>query len=162
MLKSATLYFLFSGLAICRAGGQAPTPCRDQQVNYREAPLGIREKIQVGQSVKIPGPDAAKKRIPSPQGTRWFIEVDPDYTSTKTPWTTTIYIGNNLGSEIAVEAVFRDHGNTFSAHWINEKLLFVQVWWGRIASSDIILDVNQGTVIYHELANYSELIEPCE
>jgi hypothetical protein len=43
-----------------------------------------------------------------------------------------------------VEAVFRDHGNTFSANWINEKLLFVQVWWGRIASSDIILDVNHG------------------
>ena len=161
MLKSATLCFLFSGLAICSAGGQVPTPCRNQQVDYREAPLGIREKIQVGRSVKIPEPDAAKKRIPSPQGTRWFIEVEPDFTG-KGPWTTTLYIGNTMGSETALEAVFKDHGNTFSAKWINDKLLFVQVGWGHIASSDIILDVNQGKMIYHELANYSELVEPCE
>jgi len=97
----------------------------------------------------------------SPQGTRWFVELDPDYMSTKVPWTTTLYIKGGSDGRRTWKASFIDHGNTFSASWINEKLLFVQVWWGRMASSDLIFDVNQGTIIYNEFAHYGELFEAC-
>lgn len=34
--------------------------------------------------------------------------------------------------------------------WINEKLLFIQPWWGRIAATDIIYDVEKEKVVYVE------------
>lgn len=34
--------------------------------------------------------------------------------------------------------------------WINEKLLFMRPWWGRIAATDLIYDVEAETVIYAE------------
>ena len=37
--------------------------------------------------------------------------------------------------------------------WISEKLLFVRLWWGRVLGSDLILDVEQERVLYHELVN---------
>jgi hypothetical protein len=72
-----------------------------------------------------------------------------------------LYIGRVSDDKVLLEASFTDHGNTFSAHWINDELLFVQVWWGRIASSDLILEVDKGKFIYDELANYGQLDEPC-
>ena len=34
--------------------------------------------------------------------------------------------------------------------WINEKLLFMRPWWGRIAATDLIYDVEAEKVIYSE------------
>lgn len=34
--------------------------------------------------------------------------------------------------------------------WINEKLLFMRPWWGRIAATDIIYDVENEQVVYAE------------
>jgi hypothetical protein len=78
------------------------------------------------------------------------------------PWTTTLYIKGGSDGRRVWKASFIDHGDTFSARWINEKLLFVQVWWGRMASTDLIFDVNQGTIIYNEFAHYGELFETCQ
>jgi hypothetical protein len=75
---------------------------------------------------------------------------------------TVLYIGKASGDGAVLKASFLDHGNTFSAHWINDQLLFVQVWWGHIASSDLILDIDNGKFIYDRLAHYGQLGEPCE
>ena len=34
--------------------------------------------------------------------------------------------------------------------WVSEKLLFIQPWWGRIAASDIIYDVENEKIVYIE------------
>lgn len=34
--------------------------------------------------------------------------------------------------------------------WVNEKLLFLQPWWGRIAATDIIYDVENEKIVYIE------------
>ena len=34
--------------------------------------------------------------------------------------------------------------------WVNEKLLFMRPWWGRIAATDLIYDVEAEKVIYTE------------
>jgi len=34
--------------------------------------------------------------------------------------------------------------------WINEKLLFMRPWWGRIAATDLIYDVEAEKVVYAE------------
>ena len=142
------------------AFGQAPEPCRDQKVNYGPAPAFIQKRLSLTRldgSAKVP---TSENWVFSPQGNRWFINVSPDY-SKSGPRSTTLYIGNRTGGTGALQATFTDDDKAFAASWINEKLLFVQVWWGRMASSDLILDVDKGTFIYDELANYAELGEPC-
>jgi hypothetical protein len=131
-------------------------------VEYRAATEDIERKIQLTNDVVLPKAAASGKQIHSPQETRWFMEIDPDYTTTSSPWTTTIYVQAGSARERLLKATFVDHGNTFTAQWINEKLLFVQVWWGRIASSDLILDIEHGKFIYDELAHYGELGQPCQ
>ncbi len=34
--------------------------------------------------------------------------------------------------------------------WLNEKLIFMRPWWGRIAATDLIFDVEQEKIIYAE------------
>lgn len=34
--------------------------------------------------------------------------------------------------------------------WINEKLLFMRPWWGRIAATDLIYDVEAEKIVYSE------------
>jgi len=55
--------------------------------------------------------------------------------------------GNPTGGEL-LQATFRDHGSGgVRTTWLNERLLFVQVWWGRIASSDLVIDVERGALL---------------
>jgi hypothetical protein len=65
-------------------------------VTYEAAPKDIEARIQV---VKVSGhsdPPATGTRVNSIQGTRWLVEVDPNYMKTG-PWTTTLYVGNSDG-----------------------------------------------------------------
>ena len=34
--------------------------------------------------------------------------------------------------------------------WVNEKLIFMRAWWGRIAATDLIFDVEQEKFVYTE------------
>ena len=96
----------------------------------------------------------------SPQGTRWFSQSDPDFTKNG-PWSTTILVSDHGGS--LLKLTFPDHGSGgVHSDWLNEKLLFMRVWLGRIVSLDLILDVDKATLVYSEEANYDDLIQPCE
>jgi hypothetical protein len=50
--------------------------------------------------------------------------------------------------------------------WINEKLLFMRPWWGRIVATDLIYDVEAEKIIYVESATdaylaYQQFRESC-
>ncbi len=34
--------------------------------------------------------------------------------------------------------------------WVNEKLIFMRPWWGRIAATDLIFDVEREKFVYAE------------
>jgi hypothetical protein len=38
----------------------------------------------------------------------------------------------------------------FEVKWISEKLLFMRPWWGRIAATDLIYDVEAEKIVYSE------------
>ena len=52
--------------------------------------------------------------------------------------------------------------DSVEAQWINEELLFVRAWWGRIVSTDLIFEVGSGRFLYAKEANYGLLTQPCE
>ena len=39
------------------------------------------------------------------------------------------------------------------ARWINEKLVFIRVWWGRTGGSDFIFDAEAGRFIHEEMVH---------
>jgi hypothetical protein len=94
----------------------------------------------------------------SPQKTRWIRSVEPDYRKPG-PYTTTIYIGT-INDDPSLKLVIRQHEG-ISIRWLNEKLLYGSVTWGRIVSTEFIFDVEAKKFIYEEMANSGELMEPC-
>jgi hypothetical protein len=86
---------------------------------------------------------------------------EPD-TTKPGPWSTSIEVVGNKARNLRLRLRLSNHiSGGVRANWLNEKLLWVQVWRGRIASTDMILDVDTGRFIYQQDANYNSLIVPC-
>jgi hypothetical protein len=84
----------------------------------------------------------------SPYGTKWLIEHGPNF-MVPGPWDTTIIVGDKDGTMLTFTA--KNHANGgVHADWINERLLFIQVWSARVVSDDLILDVMNARFVYSE------------
>jgi hypothetical protein len=51
-----------------------------------------------------------------------------------------------------VNISIKDVNGVSDEKWINEKLIFFRIWWGRIMATDVIFDVEDEAVIYSEPA----------
>jgi hypothetical protein len=97
----------------------------------------------------------------SPQHTRHRTVGKPDF-SRPGPWTTVVWIRDAAVKETPVVLTFEEHASGgVNLHWLNEKLIYASVWWGRIVSTDFIFDVQSRKSIYGEMANYGGFIQPC-
>jgi hypothetical protein len=96
----------------------------------------------------------------SPHATGRLVVEAADMTKDG-PWSTTVYAVTDSPHRSGVKMVFVDHGSGgVRPTWVNEKLVFVQVWWGRIRSSDLIVDVPNAEFVYKEDADYITTILP--
>jgi len=88
-------------------------------------------------------------RVLSPNGAYWFAMRSPD-TTRPGPWETTIDIEYERDTRIRISV--RDHKSAgVRPRWINEKLLYVEIWWGRVLGSYLIFDVEAETVLAKEM-----------
>jgi hypothetical protein len=134
-----------------RVSYSAPTPEAMHEVSI--APLSASSM-----NAAISGLDAEK----SPHGTAAFVMRRPNTTQSG-PWTTTVYVRGNAARPIDLSIKFSNHASGgVRATWLNEKLLFLQVWRGRIVSTDLILDVEAKLFVHREAGNYGILIQPCD
>jgi len=79
------------------------------------------------------------------------------------PWTTRIYIFGETGRNRCVEIEMRDHASYgVDYEWLNDRALFVRCWWGRIVSTDLVLDAETAHPVYIQDADYLRLIMPPE
>jgi len=46
------------------------------------------------------------------------------------------------------------------AKWMNERLLYIQAWWGRMVASEMVFDILDGRFLYRKLANYGFMADP--
>jgi len=80
----------------------------------------------------------------SPNGAYRLRKADPDF-SAPPPWNTRIVIENERPEAVVLE--LRNHGNaTAYAVWVNEKLVLVRVWWGRVLGADLLVDAERGEI----------------
>lgn len=52
--------------------------------------------------------------------------------------------------DYVVELDFREIYGLSDVRWISEKLILMRPWWGRIAATDLIFDVEREKFIYAE------------
>jgi hypothetical protein len=103
-------------------------------------------------------PQNARKEY-SPQRNMWMAVVEAAI-SKSGPHNTNIYFGSNANEEVWKLTLVNYVGD--APKWLSEKLVFGQVWWGRIYTTEFILDLQQHKFMYMEMANYEAMAEPCE
>jgi len=122
--------------------------CGDTKVQYSPFDAAYANKIVLESTTDSKVPTQTSEKQYSPQQTMWQTKIEPDY------------IGS--GSPAVLKLSFIDHDDSSAqVQWLNEKLVFGRVWWGRVYSTDFILDVQKREFIYKEMAHYGELIQPC-
>ena len=148
---TVVLLALFAGAFSAFAQG---VPCSEANLQYYSPTPNRTHNLSISTDTR--GTFDATKKVTSELGpNRWFVTVDPVYTK-KPPWNTTIFIGN-VGSDTPILKIsILDHGNMLAVKWITDRLLLVEVWWGRFGMSDWIFDVDRHKVVYDELVDHHE------
>jgi len=82
-------------------------------------------------------------------GVRWLVEEKPD-TMRNRPWNTQLYIFDQTSKNHCIRVALIDHDGRVDHTWLNDKMLFVRVWLGRIAWTDFVLDAETGRFVYLE------------
>lgn len=77
----------------------------------------------------------------------WFSLVKPDQMQSG-PWSTIIKIFNERDYLINIKLT--DHIWNAKVKWVNEKLIYIEVWWGRVLGSYLIYDVEKEMIIIKE------------
>jgi hypothetical protein len=87
--------------------------------------------------------------VAAPGGVARYWLRQPD-TATPGPWAAALIVDGGQGQlhSLLIEQI----GGPLAPRWLNERLLFVRVVWGRIQFSDLVLDALDGSLRYHELA----------
>ena len=76
------------------------------------------------------------------------------------PWTTRLYVFSEADAFECIEVEARDHANGgVEYQWLSDRVLFIRCWWGRVVSTDLVLDTATGRPVYIQDANYSRLTE---
>jgi hypothetical protein len=170
-MRVAILFFIsVSAIAGAKAWGAEPQQSEDceglNEVLYRtpqSVPIKDRVIISLTKEQLAKSVANSKNEKSSEQGTVRLVFLEqPDFTKNG-PWSTKVLILGNEARPIGITIEIREHGNSpVRCEWLNEKLLFVRVWWGRVVSTDLILDIETLKPIYLEEADYYRLILPCD
>lgn len=98
----------------------------------------------------------------SPQRTVAFNRVRVADATKGGPYKNSIDIFTVKGRPRAWNIGFNDLIQDVEMRWLNEDLLFMRAWWGRIVSTDLIFEAHSGTFFYAQEANYGALGVPCK
>jgi len=93
-------------------------------------------------------PAELPERQLSPNNAYWFVTILPDRTKNG-PWDTDVLVFAERSDLLRIR--LRDIRYCRDIGWVNEKLLRIRVWWGRICATDLIVDVERQQIIYKEM-----------
>ncbi|MFN3703023.1 hypothetical protein [Thermomonas sp.] len=164
-LAAAGFILIIAATEVCAT--EPLMDCNDQVVKYDDShfvPLESRFSVKP----LLQRPDRVLRESDpeftpeSPHRTRAFNRVVIADTMKPGPYSNTIDVFSTKGDAVSwrIEIVgLRDNARL---KWINEDLLFIQTWWGRIVSTDMLFEVSTGRFVYAKQANYGLLVQPCE
>jgi hypothetical protein len=144
-------------LALVLSGGlfgcSTIEPTRQDAVSYSKPSSENLQKIKI-ERISLTSEQLAKlASLPKDKtefGSWWLVEEKPD-TMQAGPWNTRLYILNSTDTNQCVRVELLDDASYDVRHtWLNEKMLFVEVCWGRIAWTDFILNTETLRFAYIE------------
>ncbi len=94
-------------------------------------------------------PNSNIKKVFSSNNAYWYAVLPADYRK-EGPYTTNILIYNERGYLVNLKLLEHSQYEP-NIKWINEKLIYVELWWGRILGTYLIFDVEKEQVIYKEM-----------
>ncbi|MBL8299407.1 MAG: hypothetical protein JNN30_13800 [Rhodanobacteraceae bacterium] len=165
-MRPATVSFLLIIAATEACATQAQMDCNDQVVQYSDSDyMPLESHVSVEALPKRPAGVLREERSgftpESLHRTAAFNRVVIADTKKPGPYTNTIDVFSTKGVPVSWRIQISDLKDNARLKWINEDLLFIQAWWGRIVSTDLIFEVSSGRFIYAKEANYGLLIQPC-
>lgn len=104
------------------------------------------DRIQMERTLE---PPPQIEKVYSNNRAYFFMVTHPD-TRKPGPWELVVSIFNERPGFLHVQmkdVSQYDH----VVRWINEKLIFIRVWWGRVVATDMIIDAEKESVVYREM-----------
>jgi len=153
-------------LASAAAAGIGPSMCPEfDKVQYSEPRELLRERVMIETGSESAGRMAVHRRFEesrSPYRTAHALVSPPDFKQ-RGPWTTVVAVRGNQVRDLELLITIRDHGSGgVKLRWLNEKLIWFRIWWGRVIATDMLLDVETGHPIYFEEADFQQILLDCE
>ena len=164
---AATTFICFATLAVFAQRSTKPwhtSPDKWNEPRTFHSPFneGIDERISLAHE-KLSGIERSKTL--SPNKAYWFSVDTAQAPSRQTNGNrfpasaadASIYIFNERGRLTRI--TFRDYYPNFApdVRWINEKLLYIEVWWGRVVGSSFIFDVEHEKFVHKETVHDGQI-----
>ncbi len=140
--------FLLAAPAFTQQFHTPPDKWKEPRIYHTEFDRAYTDRIVI---TKETAGRTDRDKVMSPNGAYWFSIVAPD-TAKPGPWSTDMFVFNEREGLIRIR--LKDHSTyDVSARWINEKLIYIQFWLGRVLGICFIYDAETEKIIYKEMVN---------
>ncbi len=114
-----------------------PDKWKEPRIFHEPFEPTFENRIEISRITNKKMKELVKKKLTySPNKAYWFTVDAPD-TMKCGPWSTEIKIFNERDYLVSIKLIDHAAQYTTTIKWINEKLLYVQFWWGRICERSI-------------------------
>ena len=136
-----------AGLAYSNEWHTSPDKWKEPRSFHAPFDKKYENRIRI---TKVKFTEKASNKIFSPNKAYWFAVNLPD-TGKPGPWSAQIIVFNERDYFTKIKII--DYAATYSVNtkWINEKLLYVQFWFGRIMGAYFIFDVEKEKILMKEM-----------
>ncbi|MEC9359705.1 MAG: hypothetical protein VX836_17775 [Pseudomonadota bacterium] len=154
--------FIALALALACSGGYSKAWAAQPQLDdcvttYQDEAGGIGD-LNVGltdtRPTKMPG--GAVEEARSPHGTGSLITYGFD--TTRAGAGRVVVAVQPRGGKATYLSF--DPARSVRARWLNERLVYIEAWWGRIAASELVFDSLERRFLYRKLAHYAYTVDP--
>lgn len=136
-----------SGLASGNSWHTSPDQWKEPRIFHSAFQNEFKDRLEIGRDVFSIIPT---EQHWSPNKAYYYMILFPDTSKANCPWDTIVSIYNE--KDYLVQIRIKDHSNSFpKIQWINEKLLYIEIWWGRVIGTYMIFDVEKEKTIYREM-----------
>jgi hypothetical protein len=89
-----------------------------------------------------------EKAVPSLNGVYYFAISEPGTSNSSV----LVYSEKSHLTRIS----FGEAKSIGNVSWINERLLYMRIWWGRVAATDLVFDVEKESVVHAESVHWGQ------